>query len=138
IVLVVTGGAVRLTASGLGCPTWPDCHAGSLTPRGEMDLHSAIEFGNRMLTFILAAVAILAFVSAWQTHRRELRMLAGVVLLSSPLQAVVGGISVLTDLNPWVVSGHMIISMAIISVATLFLWRLDRSLPRPTILAWSA
>ncbi len=137
IVLVVTGGAVRLTASGLGCPTWPDCHAGSLTPRGELNIHSAIEFGNRMLVFVLAAVVVLAFVAAWQTRRRELRIIAGVVALSIPLQAVIGGISVLTDLNPWVVSLHMISSMAIIAVAVLFLWRIDGRLPRPAVLGWA-
>ena len=71
--LVVTGGAVRLTASGLGCPTWPRCTEESFTPHGELDLHSAIEFGNRMLTFVLAAIAILMFVAAWQTRRRDLR-----------------------------------------------------------------
>ena len=68
--IVVTGGAVRLTASGLGCPTWPRCTDQSFTPHGELDYHSAIEFGNRMLTFVLTAVAIATFVSAWQSGRR--------------------------------------------------------------------
>ena len=65
--IVVTGGAVRLTGSGLGCPTWPRCTETSFTPHGELDLHSAIEFGNRMLTFVLVAVAVATFVAAWAT-----------------------------------------------------------------------
>ena len=63
--LVVTGGAVRLTGSGLGCPTWPRCTDESFTPHGALDLHEAIEFGNRMLTFVLTAIAVATFVSAW-------------------------------------------------------------------------
>ncbi|HET8603961.1 MAG TPA: COX15/CtaA family protein [Marmoricola sp.] len=129
-VLVVTGGAVRLTDSGLGCPTWPHCTAGSFTPHRAMGIHSAIEFGNRMLTFVLAAVAIATFVAAWRymrlRGRRDLMWLALAMGLFIPLQAVVGGISVLTELNPWVVSLHLIISMGIIGVAVVFLFRLSR------------
>jgi cytochrome c oxidase assembly protein subunit 15 len=135
--LVVTGGAVRLTGSGLGCPTWPRCHGSSFTPHGEMNVHSAIEFGNRTLTFVLAAVAVATFVAAWQSGRRELRWLAFGLGLAIPAQAVIGGITVLTDLNPWVVSFHLLSSMAIIGVAVVFLWRVDRPLPRPTPLAWA-
>ena len=69
--IVVTGGAVRLTGSGLGCPTWPRCTDESFRPHGALDLHEAIEFGNRMLTFVLAAVAVATFVAAWQTGRRS-------------------------------------------------------------------
>jgi cytochrome c oxidase assembly protein subunit 15 len=139
--LVVTGGAVRLTASGLGCPTWPRCTEESFTPHGELDLHSAIEFGNRMLTFVLAAIAILTFVAAWQTRRRDLRVLAFVLGVGIPAQAVIGGMTVLTDLNPWVVSFHLLCSLAIICLAVLFLWRLDRPDPAPVrgplvTLAW--
>ena len=126
IVIVVTGGAVRLTASGLGCPTWPRCTGSSFTPHGALSIHQAIEFGNRTLTFVLTAVAVLTIVSAWQTGRRELRSLAWVLLLGIPAQAVIGGITVLTDLNPWIVSLHLLCSLAIIAIAVLFLWRLDR------------
>jgi cytochrome c oxidase assembly protein subunit 15 len=126
IVIVVTGGAVRLTGSGLGCPTWPRCTGASFTPHGELSIHQAIEFGNRTLTFVLTAVAVLTIVSAWQTGRRELRSLAWVLLLGIPAQAVIGGITVLTDLNPWIVSLHLLCSLAIIAIAVLFLWRLDR------------
>ncbi|MGH3346670.1 MAG: COX15/CtaA family protein [Nocardioides sp.] len=139
--LVVTGGAVRLTASGLGCPTWPRCTERSFTPHGELDMHSAIEFGNRLLTFVLAAIAILTFIAAWQTLRRDLRLFAFVLGVGIPAQAVIGGITVLTDLNPWVVSFHLLCSLAIIGLAVLFLWRLDRPGPTPVrgrlvTLAW--
>ncbi|MCW2712391.1 MAG: cytochrome oxidase assembly, partial [Marmoricola sp.] len=101
--IVITGGAVRLTGSGLGCPTWPRCTDESFTPHGALDLHSAIEFGNRTLTFVLTAIAVATFVSALQTGRVELRRLALLLALSVPAQALLGGITVLTDLNPWVV-----------------------------------
>ena len=125
-ILVVTGGAVRLTGSGLGCPTWPRCTDASFTPHGALSIHQAIEFGNRTLTFVLTAVAVLTMVAAWQTGRRELRLLALVLLLGIPAQAIIGGITVLTDLNPWIVSLHLLCSLAIIAVAVLFLWRIDR------------
>ena len=98
--LVVTGGAVRLTGSGLGCPTWPKCYHGALTPRHELNIHSAIEFGNRTLTFLLAAIAVVTFVVAWRSGRRELRWLAFGLGMFIPAQAVIGGITVLTDLEP--------------------------------------
>jgi len=121
ILLVVTGGAVRLTGSGLGCPTWPRCNADALTPRHTLNAHSAIEFGNRMLTFVLVVIAIATVVAAWRTAQRWLSV---VILLGIPAQAVIGGISVLTDLNPWVVSVHLVSSMAIVSLAVLLLWRI--------------
>jgi cytochrome c oxidase assembly protein subunit 15 len=127
--LVVTGGAVRLTGSGLGCPTWPRCTDKSFRPHGELDLHEAIEFGNRMLTFVLTAIAVATFVAAWRTGRRDLRLLALVLGLGIPAQAVVGGMTVLTDLNPWVVSFHLLCSMAIIGLAVLFLRRIDQPAP---------
>ncbi len=128
-VLVVTGGAVRLTGSGLGCPTWPRCTDRSFTPHGALDVHSAIEFGNRLLTFVLVAIAIATFVAAWQTGRRELRTIALVLALGIPAQAIIGGITVLTDLNPWIVSFHLICSLAIIGLSVLFLQRLDHPAP---------
>ncbi|WP_340538347.1 COX15/CtaA family protein [Nocardioides sp. GXZ039] len=123
--IVVTGGAVRLTGSGLGCPTWPRCTDESFTPHGELELHSAIEFGNRLLTFVLTAVAIATFVAAWQTGRRQLRVLALVLALGIPAQAVIGGITVLTDLNSWIVALHLLVSMAMVGTAVLFLRRID-------------
>lgn len=135
--LVVTGGAVRLTASGLGCPTWPRCHDRSFTPHGELTIHSAIEFGNRMLTFVLAAIAIATLVVVWRSSRRDLRALAIGLALVIPAQAVIGGITVRTGLNPWVVSFHLLVSMGIISLAVLFLWRVDRRAIEPSRLAWA-
>ena len=129
-VLVVTGGAVRLTGSGLGCPTWPRCTERSFTPHGALDVHSAIEFGNRLLTFVLVAVAIATFVAAWQTGRRELRRIALVLALGIPAQAIIGGITVLTDLNPWIVSFHLLLSLAIIGLSVLFIRRVDHPAPR--------
>jgi cytochrome c oxidase assembly protein subunit 15 len=125
VVLVVTGGAVRLTGSGLGCPTWPRCTESSFTPHGELTMHAAIEFGNRMLTFVLVAIAIVTFVAAWSSRRRDARLLAFVLALGIPAQAIIGGFTVLTDLNPWVVSFHLLCSLAIIGLSVLFLHRLS-------------
>lgn len=123
--IVLTGGAVRLTGSGLGCPTWPRCTGRSFTPHGALNLHSAIEFGNRTLTFALTAVAVATFLSASRSGRDDLRRLATLLALSVPAQAVLGGLTVLTDLNPWLVSFHLLFSMAIISLAVLYLHRVD-------------
>jgi cytochrome c oxidase assembly protein subunit 15 len=141
-VLVVTGGAVRLTGSGLGCPTWPRCTDEGFTPHGSLSMHSAIEFGNRTLTFLLTAIAVATFVAAWESGRRDLRLLALGLALGIPAQAVIGGITVLTDLNPWVVSFHLLCSMAIIGLAVLFLRRLDGPAATPltgpvAALAWA-
>ena len=124
-VLVVTGGAVRLTASGLGCPTWPRCTDESLVNTPEMGIHGFIEFGNRMLTFALAAVAALMLVYLWnlRKERRDLFMLALGLLASIPAQAIIGGITVLSNLNPWVVGLHFLVSMALVVLATLLVNR---------------
>ena len=123
--LVVTGGAVRLTASGLGCPTWPRCTETSLVNTPEMGIHGFIEFGNRLLTFALAAVAALMLVYLWnlRKERRDLFLLALGLLASIPAQAVIGGITVLTNLNPWVVGLHFLVSMALVVFATLLVNR---------------
>lgn len=123
--LVVTGGAVRLTASGLGCPTWPRCTDTSLVNTAEMGIHGFIEFGNRLLTFALAAVAVLMLVYLWnlRKERRDLFLLALGLLASIPAQAVIGGITVLTNLNPWVVGLHFLVSMALVVIATLLVNR---------------
>lgn len=123
--LVVTGGAVRLTASGLGCPTWPRCTSDSLVNTAEMGIHGFIEFGNRLLTFALAAVAALMLVYLWnlRKERRDLFLLALGLLASIPAQAVIGGVTVLTNLNPWVVGLHFLVSMALVVFATLLVNR---------------
>jgi heme a synthase len=191
ILIVVTGGLVRLTGSGLGCPTWPKCTDESLVSTAEMGIHGVIEFGNRLLTFILLIVALLTFIVV--TRRAELGgvLLAptlaffggvaifilglvahnflglgpvaisvfalsllvmlgfGVVVVRRAralepkglvwpafmlgggiiLQAVVGGITVLTGLNSWIVGLHFVISMVLIALASLLVWR---ALPKPS------
>jgi cytochrome c oxidase assembly protein subunit 15 len=129
VVLVVTGGLVRLTGSGLGCPTWPRCTDSAFTPHDSLSVHSAIEFSNRMLTFVLVAVAVATFVAAWLSRRRELRKVALWLGLGIPAQAVIGGIAVLSDLNPWVVSFHLLCSLAMIGLAVLLLHLVDRGGP---------
>jgi cytochrome c oxidase assembly protein subunit 15 len=131
IVIVLTGGAVRLTGSGLGCPTWPRCteatetEPGSFVPHAELGAHAIIEFANRMLTFVLVAVAVLTFVAAWRLRpvRGSVRTLALLLALGIPAQAVIGGVTVLTDLNPWIVAGHLLVSMALISLAVVMIRR---------------
>jgi cytochrome c oxidase assembly protein subunit 15 len=125
VVIVLTGGLVRLTGSGLGCPTWPRCTDNSFVPHRALGTHGVIEFSNRMLTYVLVAVVVATYIAVrrWVGNTPEMRRLALVVAFGVPLQAVVGGISVLTDLNPWVVSLHLIISMFIIATSTLLVFR---------------
>ena len=119
--IVVTGGAVRLTSSGLGCPTWPRCTDSSYTPTAEYAAHGLIEFGNRLLTFVLLAVVLATTVAVWRSRpvRPGMRRLAVLILLGIPAQAVLGGITVLTGLNPWTVMGHFLVSAGLIALATL-------------------
>jgi cytochrome c oxidase assembly protein subunit 15 len=140
--LVVTGGAVRLTGSGLGCPTWPRCTEESFRPHGALDMHEAIEFGNRTLTFVLVAVALATLVAGWRTGRPDIRGQVVILALGIPAQAVIGGMTVLTDLNPWIVSFHLMCSLAIIGLAVRLILTVDAPLPpaRPgplTGLAWT-
>ncbi len=119
--IVVTGGAVRLTSSGLGCPTWPRCTDATYTPTAEYAGHGLIEFGNRLLTFVLLAVVVAGTVAVWRQRPRRpgLRLLAVLVLLGIPAQAVLGGITVLTSLNPWTVMGHFLVSSTLIALAVV-------------------
>ena len=123
IAIVVTGGAVRLTGSGLGCPTWPRCTEDSFVARQELGTHGLIEYGNRLLTFVLVAVAVATLVVVWRHRpvRPRARLLALVLALGIPAQALLGGVTVLTDLNPWVVAGHLMLSMALIALSVLLL-----------------
>jgi heme a synthase len=116
--IVVTGGIVRLTGSGLGCPTWPNCTSDSLVPTSEYAQHGAIEFTNRMLTFVLTAVAVATLLAVLRSGRRDLTGLAVAAFLGIPAQAVLGGITVLTGLNPWTVAAHFLLSMAILAITT--------------------
>ena len=128
--IVVTGGAVRLTASGLGCPTWPRCTDATYTPTAEYAVHGVIEFGNRLLTFVLLAVVVASTVASWRSRRRDLRLPSALVLLGIPAQAVLGGITVLTGLNPWTVAGHFLVSAALIALATVH-WQRTREAEVP-------
>ena len=137
--IVVTGALVRLTASGLGCPTWPECVDGSITPTSTQTeaWHKYIEFGNRMLTTVLVVVA-LASILAIRQHNKD-RVTAG--LARRPLlfklalacfggifaQAILGGITVLTGLNPLTVAAHFLVSIGLIAVAVVLLWRAQES-----------
>ena len=119
--LVVTGGAVRLTGSGLGCPTWPECTPGSYTPvphQAEEALHVWIEFANRLLTFVLVIAAVAVLAAVLRTGRKDLRGLALGQFLGIFGQGVLGGITVLTDLHPLPVAGHLILSIILIAGAT--------------------
>lgn len=133
-VIILTGGLVRLTGSGLGCPTWPRCTDESFTPHSELGAHGLIEFGNRLLTYVLVAVVIGLYVMVrrWSGSTRLQRRLALVLVLGVPFQAIIGGISVLTDLNPWIVSLHLILSMALVAVSVLLLVRLRGAAPVET------
>jgi len=125
IAIVVTGGAVRLTGSGLGCPTWPECTPGSYTPvphQVEGQLHAWIEFGNRLLTFVLLLCALLAFVIAIRVSKNavmknRVRLLAALQVIGIFGQGILGGITVLTDLNPIPVAGHFLLSILLIAGA---------------------
>jgi cytochrome c oxidase assembly protein subunit 15 len=128
VVLIGTGGAVRLTGSGLGCPTWPRCTDASFVSTPEMGIHGVIEFANRMLTFVLALIVIavfLAVVRYWR-ERMDLFVLTLLQGLSIPLQAVIGGITVLTGLNPFIVGLHFVISILLVVNATILVYRVYR------------
>ncbi|GLW52619.1 COX15/CtaA family protein [Kitasatospora phosalacinea] len=121
VVIVVTGGAVRLTDSGLGCTTWPACTDGSVTPTPEMGVHGVIEFTNRMLTYVLSA-AIGWFILAARCAkpwRRSLTKLGWSQFWLVVSNAVLGGITVLTDLNPYVVALHMVAALGLVWTAVL-------------------
>ena len=119
--IAVTGAIVRVTASGLGCPTWPQCFPGSFVPVPVAEVpivHQAVEFGNRLITFLVvltAALAVLAVVRA--RRRREVVVYACLMPASTVVQAVLGGITVLTGLLWWTVAIHLLVSMAMVWLA---------------------
>ena len=125
ILIVVTGGAVRLTGSGLGCPTWPECEPGSLVNVPEQGIHGVIEFGNRLLTFLLLFIALATFITVMRLkkgHRQGLFWTSLCLGLGIVAQAVLGGITVLTGLNSWIVGAHFLVSMVLIAIATFLVW----------------
>ncbi|GGT04067.1 COX15/CtaA family protein [Streptomyces cinerochromogenes] len=137
VVIVVTGGAVRLTGSGLGCPTWPTCTDDSLTTTRAMGFHGIIEFGNRMLTYVLCAAVGWAIIAArsQKPWRRGLTRLGWAQFWVVMGNAVLGGIVVLVGLNPYTVAAHFLLSTALIAIATV-MWQRTREgdgAPRPLV-----
>jgi cytochrome c oxidase assembly protein subunit 15 len=137
--IVVTGGLVRLTGSGLGCPTWPQCVPGSYVPtvRQAQGWHKDVEFGNRLLTFVVgaAAVAAVVVVTAWVVRTgapRRLLAFAAVPILGVMAQAVLGGITVLTNLAPAAVAAHFLLSMVLVAASVVLLLALTRPEPPAT------
>jgi len=126
ILIVVTGGLVRLTGSGLGCPTWPRCTEESFVTVPEMGWHGIIEFGNRLLTFVLIIIALFTFIAVRRTikdFRKGLTWPALLLGLGIIAQALLGGLTVLTGLNSWVVGAHFLLSGVLISFAAVLVWR---------------
>ena len=119
--IVITGSLVRVTSSGLGCPTWPECVDGSITPTSDQTQawHKYVEFGNRLLTFILAIIAILVIVTVRKAapSRKDLKLLSYGTIGGIFAQAILGGITVLTKLNPLTVGAHFLLSIALITIA---------------------
>lgn len=141
ILIIVTGAVVRLTESGLGCPTWPRCQDDSYVPRSGLGYHQFIEFGNRLLTFVLIFLAIMVFVAAIRTRADKLtRRIALWAGLGIPFQGVIGGITVLTDLNPWVVALHLMLSIALVVALTKLVLHVmgSASVPVPRLALWSS
>ena len=117
--IILTGAIVRLTGSGLGCPTWPNCAPGSLIPVAEQveGFHKYIEFGNRLLTFAVLAISIALFVVALMHKKRQIILWASLPLIGTLLQAVLGGITVLTGLNPFTVMAHFLLSIILVAIS---------------------
>lgn len=143
--IVLTGAIVRLTASGLGCPTWPECVEGSISPTSEQteSWHKYVEFGNRLLTFVLLIVALLAIVAIRQHNsaraanglakRRSLTFLAVGSLAGIFAQAILGGITVLTGLHPLTVAAHFMVSIGLITLAQTLLTKAKESDDAPVV-----
>lgn len=118
--IVFTGALVRITGSGLGCSTWPECTPGSYTPtpdQPEAPLHAWIEFGNRLLTFVLLINSLALMFTILKSGKRELRRLGALQILGILAQGVLGGITVLTALNPATIAAHFLLSIILIAGA---------------------
>jgi cytochrome c oxidase assembly protein subunit 15 len=138
--IAVTGAIVRVTASGLGCPTWPQCFPGSFTPVPHAEvpgIHQAVEFGNRMITFLVVLTAALAVLAVTRARRRrEVLVYAWLMPASTVMQAVIGGITVLTGLLWWTVAIHLLVSMAMVWLAVLLFVKIaepDHGVPTPRV-----
>ena len=123
IVIVLTGGAVRLTGSGLGCPDWPTCYSHQIT--GSWSIHPLIEYTNRIVTIVLVIVTGVTFVAAWlrTERRRDLIGFSGLLVLGVVADAILGAFVVYSKLNPWLVSLHMILSLAMVVVGAILYHR---------------
>jgi len=125
--IIVTGALVRLTGSGLGCPTWPECAPGSIIPQPDQveGFHKFIEFGNRTLTGLVGIIALLSLIAVWRYHRRSRAgratslSLALIPVVGTLLQALLGGVTVLTGLNPITVNAHFLVSIALVAVTVI-------------------
>lgn len=118
--IIITGAIVRVTGSGLGCPTWPDCVEGSLAPTAEQaeQWHKWVEFGNRLLTFVVGIVALIVFIGGLRLFAKATkRMLAASPILGTVAQALLGGVTVLTGLHPLTVMAHFILSIIIVGLS---------------------
>ena len=128
--ITVSGSIVRVTGSGLGCETWPNCHEGSLVPvpGAAPWIHQVIEFGNRLLTFVVAAAAVAAILAMYMAKRRfELKVYAWISLAGIVVQAVIGAISVFLDLRWWAVAIHFLPSMVLVWIAALLYARIKEA-----------
>jgi cytochrome c oxidase assembly protein subunit 15 len=132
--IIVTGAIVRLTGSGLGCPTWPDCTPGSLIPvAGQVEgFHKYIEFGNRTLTFLVLAISIALFVFSLINEKRNIILWSFLPLIGTLLQAVLGGITVLTGLNPFTVMAHFLLSIILVGISVkIYNYFSDQRISKP-------
>ena len=148
--IILSGGAVRLTASGLGCSTWPNCEPGQFTPELTLEagIHPFVEFGNRTLTGVLGVFAIAVLLVSWRWLRHKgvgFRRLAWVPLIGTALQAIIGAFVVRLDLHPGLVSPHFLISPVIVAASTVLVVRLyegdgtaRRTVPWSTVALYAA
>jgi len=123
ILIVVTGGVVRLTGSGLGCTDWPECTAGNFTTTPAEGIHGAIEFGNRALTGVLILIALATLLAVRGAALRSATRMALVLIAGIAVQAVVGGVTVWIKLIPWLVGVHFVLSAVMIVLSSLLVWR---------------
>jgi cytochrome c oxidase assembly protein subunit 15 len=119
ILIVLTGAAVRLTGSGLGCPDWPTCFKGKVT--GSMSIHPFIEYSNRMVTGALVVIVGVTLIAAWfrEERRNDLLILSGGLVLGVVADAILGAFVVYSKLNPYLVSLHLVVSLAMVAIGTL-------------------
>ncbi|WP_415646446.1 COX15/CtaA family protein [Stackebrandtia soli] len=119
VMIVITGGAVRLTGSGLGCPSWPNCAPGTFHTTPELGIHGAIEWGNRLFGVVVGIVAVATLLAAWfaRPRRKSVVRMAFLVAIGVPAQALIGFVTVETGLNPWVVSCHFLVTIGVLAAA---------------------